>query len=66
MRAEPSKILDVAKVEAMLKTMGDDFGPEVYGVQTLGAFMGRIGALKNVPKSFKDVFLPVVHDTKSN
>lgn len=66
LKAEPSKVLDVAKVEAMLKVMGDDFGPEVYGVKTLGEFMGRIGVLKHVPADFKAVFLPVIHDTKSN
>lgn len=66
LKAEPSKILDAAKVTGMLKTMGDDFGPEVYGVKTLSAFMARIGALKNVPADFKDVFTPEIHATKSN
>lgn len=66
LKAEPSKTLDTAKVTEMLKGMGDDFGPEVYGLKTLGEFMGRIGVLKTVPASFKDVFLSELHGSKSN
>jgi NitT/TauT family transport system substrate-binding protein len=66
LKAEPQKTLDRAKVEDMLKGMGEDFGTEVYGVKTLSDFMGRIGTLKNVPSGFKDVFVPELHQTKSN
>jgi NitT/TauT family transport system substrate-binding protein len=66
LKVEPSKTLDVAKVSAMLKTMPDDFGVEVYGVKQVADFMARIGGIKNVPASFKDVFLPAIASTKSN
>jgi NitT/TauT family transport system substrate-binding protein len=66
LKVEPSKTLDVAKTTAMLKSMPDDFGVSVYGVKTVADFMGRVGGLKNIPTSFKDVFLPVIAETKSN
>jgi len=66
LKAEPSKVLDVARVTAMLKTEHDDFGVEVSGVKAVADFMGRISGLKRIPASYKDVFLPVIADTNSN
>jgi NitT/TauT family transport system substrate-binding protein len=66
LKFEPSRQLDVAKVEALLKAMADDFGIEVHGIKTYADFMGRTGGLKTVPASFKDVFLPHLHATPSN
>ncbi len=66
LKVEPSKILDVDKVEAMLKAMPDDFGVAVYGVKATADFMNRIGVLKTVPASFKDVFLAPIQTTASN
>ena len=66
LKTEPSKLLDEAKVEAMLKAMPDDFGVEVYGVKTLADFMGRTGGLKNIPAKWQDVFVADAHATKSN
>ena len=66
LKVEPSKTMDAAKVTAMLKTMPDDFGVAVYGVKTVADFMGRVGGLKTIPASFKDVFLPVIATTASN
>ncbi len=66
LKVEPSKVLDVARVTAMLQTEKDDFGVEVSGVKAVADFMGRIGGLKRVPASYKDVFLPVLADTNSN
>jgi len=63
---EPSKVMDAAAVEAMLRAMPRDFGVEVYGVKAVADFMGRIKAIKTVPASFKDVFLPTIHQTESN
>ena len=66
LKVEPSKLIDEARVEAMLKTMPDDFGTAAHGVQTLADFMGRIGALKNVPAKWQDVFVPAAHGSASN
>jgi NitT/TauT family transport system substrate-binding protein len=66
LKVEPSKVMDAAKVAAMLRAMPDDFGVEVHGVKTVADFMGRNGGLKTIPASFKDVFLPVIADTASN
>jgi NitT/TauT family transport system substrate-binding protein len=65
LKVEPSKMLDEPKVEAMLKSMPDDFGIEVHAVKAYADFMGRTGGLKNVPASWSDVF-PAINDTKSD
>lgn len=65
MKVEPSKLLDVDTVAAMLKAMPDDFGVAVHGVKAYADYMARHGALKNVPASWKDVF-PLVAGTASN
>jgi NitT/TauT family transport system substrate-binding protein len=65
LKIEPSKMLDQPKVEAMLKSMPDDFGTEVHAVKAYADFMGRTGGLKNVPASWSDIF-PAIKDTKSN
>jgi NitT/TauT family transport system substrate-binding protein len=66
LKAEPSRTLTAERIEALLKTMTEDFGVEVYGIEAYAAFMGRIGVLKTVPANFKDVFLPHIHATASN
>jgi len=66
LKAEPSKLLDEAKVEAMLKAMPDDFGTAVHGVKTLADFMGRIGGLKTIPAKWQDVFVAEAHGSASN
>ncbi len=65
LKTEPSKMLDEPKVEAMLKTMADDFSTDVYAVKAYADFMGRTGGLKNVPASWSEVFA-AIKDTKSN
>jgi len=65
LKVEPSKMLDEPKVEAMLKSMPDDFGTQVHAVKAYADFMGRTGGLKNVPASWNDVF-PAIKDTKSD
>ncbi|MDB5595568.1 MAG: transporter substrate-binding protein [Hyphomicrobiales bacterium] len=66
LKIEPSKLLDQARVEAMLKSMPDDFGTPVYGVKTLADFMGRVGGIKNIPAKWSDVFVPALHASASN
>lgn len=65
LKIEPSKLLDAAAVEKLLRDTPDEFGPEVYGVKAFGDFMGRIGGIKTIPATFKDVF-PAIADSKSN
>ncbi|GAC1558647.1 MAG: ABC transporter substrate-binding protein [Beijerinckiaceae bacterium] len=65
LKVEPSKMLGAAKVEAMLRSMPDDFGVEVHSVKAFADFMGRTGGLKNVPATWSDVF-PAIKQTKSN
>jgi NitT/TauT family transport system substrate-binding protein len=65
LKVEPSKLLDVAAVEKLLKETPDEFGPDVYGVKAFADFMGRIGAIKTIPASFRDVF-PAIANTQSN
>ena len=66
LKVEPSKILDAAQVEALLRELAGDFGIEVQGVKAFADFMGRIGQLKNPPASWRDVVSPVLHDTPSS
>jgi NitT/TauT family transport system substrate-binding protein len=65
MKVEPSKLVDVEKVAAMLKSMPDDFGVAVHGVKAYADYMARRGGLKNVPATWKDVF-PLIAGTQSN
>jgi NitT/TauT family transport system substrate-binding protein len=66
LKVEPSKFLDQARVEAMLKSMPDDFGTPVYGVKTLADFMGRVGGIKNIPAKWSEVFVPALQASASN
>lgn len=66
LKVEPSKLLDQAKVAAILKANPDDFGVAVYGVKQTADFMARQKLIKTVPASFKDVFLAPIHGTASN
>ena len=66
LKVEPSKLLDEAKVTAMLKAMPDDFGVALHGVKTLADFMGRTGGLKNIPAKWQDVVVPELASSASN
>jgi NitT/TauT family transport system substrate-binding protein len=66
LKVEPSKTLDNAQVEAILKELKDDFDVSVHGVGVSSKFMGQIGQLKSPPASWKDVFVSSLHDTKSD
>ena len=62
---EPSKTLDAAAIEAVLKENKDEFGSAVYGVQAFADFMGRHGELKTPPQSWKDIVAPALLNSPS-
>jgi NitT/TauT family transport system substrate-binding protein len=66
LKYEPSKTLDVAALETILKELKDDFGNSVQGVQTYADFMEKLGQLKDPPKSWKDVVTPSIANTSSS
>lgn len=66
LKREPSKMLDQAQMEAILKEYADDFGSSVHGVQAYADFMGRLGQLKAPPKSWKEIVTPSIANTKSD
>jgi len=66
LKAEPSKTLDLAAVEAILKELKDEFGSSVQGVQAYADFMGKLGQLKNPPKSWKEIVTPSIANTPSS
>jgi NitT/TauT family transport system substrate-binding protein len=66
LKREPSKLVDLDAMIAILKQYKDDYGSEVQGVQATADFMARLGQLKNPPKSWKDVVTPSIMNTPSN
>ncbi len=63
---EPSDVMNGAAMEAIIRTIRDEFGSTVYGVKAIADFMGRHGALTPVPQSFKDISVPALANTASN
>jgi len=57
---EPSKALDAADIEAVLKEDKDEFGSAVEGIQAFADFMGRHGELKTPPQSWKEIVAPAL------
>jgi NitT/TauT family transport system substrate-binding protein len=57
---EPSKALDAADIEAVLRENKDGFGSPVGGVQAFADFMGRHGELKTPPQSWKEIVAPAL------
>lgn len=55
---EPSKALDAADLEAVLRQNKDAFGSAVQGIQAFADFLGRHGALKTPPQSWKEIVAP--------
>ncbi|MGE5539228.1 MAG: ABC transporter substrate-binding protein [Gemmatimonas sp.] len=66
LKVEPSKTLDNAAVEAILRELKDDFDVSVHGVGASAKFMAQIGQLKTPPASWKDAFVPSLHNTQSD
>lgn len=60
--AEPSKFLDVAAVEALLRDPDNGYGLAPQGLMTYAQFMHKQGEIKSLPTKWQDVFLPYVHD----
>ena len=55
---EPSRSLDAAEIEAVLRENKDQFGSNVEGIQVFADFMGRHGELKTPPQSWKEIVAP--------
>ena len=62
---EPSRTLNAAAVEAVIKDIKDEFGSPVHGIETFAAFMGRHGELKTPPQSWKDIVAPALANSPS-
>jgi NitT/TauT family transport system substrate-binding protein len=63
---EPSKTLDGAAAEMVVRQIKDEFGSAVHGVQTLADFMGRHGELKTPPRSWKEIVAPALQNSSSS
>ena len=66
LKREPQKLIDQAGIEAILKEYRDDYGSAVQGVQAYAELMGRLGQLKNPPKSWKEIVTPNIAGTQSS
>jgi NitT/TauT family transport system substrate-binding protein len=62
---EPSKALDAADIEAVLRANMDEFGSPVGGIQAFADFMGRHGELKAPPQSWKEIVAPALLNSPS-
>lgn len=58
LKFEPSKTETVDSLQELLVRYKDDFGSSVHGIQVYADFMGRVGQIKNPPKSWTDVVAP--------
>jgi NitT/TauT family transport system substrate-binding protein len=63
---EPSKALDAADIEAVLRENKDAFGSPVEGIQAVADFMGRHGELKAPPQSWKEIVAPSLLNSPSS
>jgi NitT/TauT family transport system substrate-binding protein len=57
---EPSKTFDVTVMALFIDDIRDEFGSTVQGVQAFADFMGRHGALKKPPQSWKEIVAPAL------
>ncbi len=62
---EPSKALNAADVDAVLRDNKDEFGSAVEGIQAFADFLSWHGALKTPPKSWKDIVAPALLNSPS-
>jgi ABC-type nitrate/sulfonate/bicarbonate transport system substrate-binding protein len=63
---EPSRTLNAAAVEGILRELKDEFGSPVHGIEAFAAFMGRHGELKTPPQNWKDVVAPPLANSPSS
>jgi NitT/TauT family transport system substrate-binding protein len=62
---EPSRALDAADIEAVLRENKDQFGSAVQGTQAFADFMSRHGELKTPPLSWKEIVAPSLLNSPS-
>lgn len=62
---EPSKALNAADIEGVLRDNKDEFGSAVEGIQAFADFLSWHGELKTPPKSWKDVVAPALLNSPS-
>jgi len=62
---EPSKTLDAAHVEAVVRDIRGEFGSALRGVGAFADFMGRHGELPSPPQSWKDIVAPALLNSPS-
>ena len=62
---EPSKALNAADIDAVLRDNKDEFGSAVEGIQAFADFLSWHGALKTPPKSWKDIVAPALLSSPS-
>jgi len=62
---EPSKALNAADVDAVLRDNKDEFGSAVEGIQAFADFLSWHGALKTPLKSWKDIVAPALLNSPS-
>jgi NitT/TauT family transport system substrate-binding protein len=62
---EPSRALDAADIEAVLRENKDQFGSAVKGIQAFADFMSRHGELKAPPQSWKEIVAPSLLNSPS-
>jgi NitT/TauT family transport system substrate-binding protein len=62
---EPSKALDAAEVDAVLRGNKDEFGSAVEGIQAFADFLSWRGALKTPPKSWREIVAPALLNSPS-
>jgi NitT/TauT family transport system substrate-binding protein len=62
---EPSRALDAADIETVLRENKDGFGSAVQGIRAFADFMGRHGELKTSPQSWKEIVAPSLLNSPS-
>ena len=65
MKIENTK-LPVAFIEKMISDPEFSYAPEPENVMKIYGFMNKVGALKNMPATWQDLFFPEAHGLKGN
>jgi NitT/TauT family transport system substrate-binding protein len=55
---EPSGALSGTIIETVLREIGGEFGPGIYGVKAYSDFMAQNGELKDPPRSWRYIVAP--------
>lgn len=59
---EPSRTFDAKFIAEILADGDHGYTTDVFGIMTYVDYLARAGQMKNRPASWKDLFLPYVHD----